>query len=35
MMIEIQDEADRMDMDSMPKVTDWVSTKILKIDSFF
>ena len=34
MMIETQDEAERMDMDSLPKVPDWVSTKILKINSF-
>lgn len=33
-MIEIQDEAEKMDMDSLLEVPDWVSTKILKINSF-
>ena len=33
-MIEVQDKAKRMDVDSLLEVLDWVSTKILKINSF-
>lgn len=33
-MIDIKDESEKMGMDSLPEVLDWVSTKILKINSF-
>ena len=35
LIIEIQDEVERMDMGSLSEVPNWVSTKIPKINSFF
>ena len=35
MMIEIQDEAERRDVDSLCQVPNWVSTQIIIINSFF
>lgn len=32
-MIEIQDEAKRMDVDSLPEVPNWFSNKVLKRNS--